>query len=300
MARSRQRRLAIPDDLGARPGRGAPGARATGRLLPRAPRAAPGPARLPLRRLRADGAEAAHGRVRDARRRDGRAAAPRGLLRSAFGRAPGPAGGRAGVLAEGSRGAARLPPPGARHERHARRAGLRSLDDHARGRAARRDRGLQRGRLPRDARAPRLASRAPARRRGLGQGPRGKAGRRRQAEGRHPARGAAPGVARGRDPANAALAGRRAARIPPARGPARLVVDVHALPDVGRRAGGRRRIDRPARTPGNAATGEATRSGTASASRRSSTSWRPAMGPSIRPRARAPARSWRWTRRPAP
>ena len=244
--RSADSRSRIPGDLGAQPGRGAPGARAAGRLLPRAAPAAPRHARLPLRRLRADGAEAAHGRVRDARGRDGRAAAPRDLLRSAFGRAPGPAGGRAGVLAERSGSAARLPPPGARHERHARRAGLRSLDDHARSRAARRDHGLQRGRLPRDARAARLAGRAPARRRGLGQAPRGGSGRRRQAEGRRKARGAAPGVARGRD-RNAALAGRRAARIPPARGPARLVVDVHALPDVARRAGGRRRVDRPAR-----------------------------------------------------
>src|SRR5438094_4349955 len=98
--------MAVPDDLVARPGRGAPGARAAGRLLPRSPATTSRHARLPLRRLRADGTEAAHGRVRDARGRDGRAAAPRGLLRSAFGRAPGPAGGRAGVLAEGSRSAA--------------------------------------------------------------------------------------------------------------------------------------------------------------------------------------------------
>src|SRR2546427_1903216 len=131
------------------------------------------------------------------------AAAPRGLRRSAFGRAPGPAGGRAGVLAEGCRGAARLPPPGARHERHARRAGLRRMDAHARSCAARGDRGLQRGRLPRDARAARLADRAPARRRGLGRAPRSAPGRRRPAEGRRSARGAAAGAARGRDPTNA-------------------------------------------------------------------------------------------------
>src|SRR4029077_19267621 len=98
-ARSRWQSVAIPDDLGPRPGRGAPGARAASRLLPRAPPTTPRDARLPLRRLRADGAEAAHGRVRDPRRRDGRAATPRDLLRSAFGRAPGPASGRAGLLA---------------------------------------------------------------------------------------------------------------------------------------------------------------------------------------------------------
>ena len=48
---------------------------------------------------------------------------------------------------------------------------------------------------------PRLAGRAPAGRRGLGQAPEEKPVDDDQAEGRRPARGAAPGVARGRDPA---------------------------------------------------------------------------------------------------
>ncbi len=66
----------LPAVLGARPRRRAAGVRGVRRPRPRAPRRAPRHARLPLRRLRAVDARAAHGRARDARG-GGRRAAPR-------------------------------------------------------------------------------------------------------------------------------------------------------------------------------------------------------------------------------
>ena len=84
--------LAVPCDLGARPGRRAASLRGAAWTSSRAPRPPSRHARLPLRCLRADGAQAAHGRVCDARGRGGRAAAARGLRGPARGRAAGPAG----------------------------------------------------------------------------------------------------------------------------------------------------------------------------------------------------------------
>ena len=167
---------------------------------------------------------------------------------------------RAGVpalLAEGRGSAAALPAPGRGQERHAGGAGLREMDGHARRRAARRDRRLQRGGLPRDARAARLAGRPPAGGRGLGGSARRAAGRGRQAGGR---RASGTHCARRCSTARAgrvaALAGRRVARIPPARGAAGMVVVLRAVSDVGRRAGRRRRGHRSAGAGGRARAGE--------------------------------------------
>ena len=68
------------------------------------------PARLPLQRLGAEHAQAAHGRARHARGAGGRPAPAQGLRGSAHDRAPGPARGRAQLLAQGRRGALRLHP----------------------------------------------------------------------------------------------------------------------------------------------------------------------------------------------
>ena len=73
------------------------------RPRPRAPRRAPRHARLPLRRLRALDALAAHGRPRHARGRGRRPAPPRGPRRPLPGRPPGPARRRPLLLAEGDR-----------------------------------------------------------------------------------------------------------------------------------------------------------------------------------------------------
>ena len=94
--------------------------------------------------------------------------------------------------------------------------------------------------------AARLADRAPAGRRRLGGAAGRAARRRRQAADRRPARGAAAGaVAGGRD-RHAALAGGRAPGVSPARGAPGVVVVLRPLPDVGRRAGRRRRGHRAA------------------------------------------------------
>ena len=163
--------------------------------------------------------------------------------------------GRAELLAEGRRGAAGL--PAARRDVTSGTRAVLAYEqwmDDARRRAARRDRGLQRGGLPRDARAARLAGRAPAGGRSLGRGARGAAGGRRQAEDRRRARGA-----RARRCSRARRPDRRAGWRPSCssttgarRGPTWWWFFA-AVPDVGRRAGRRRRGDRSARARGRAA-----------------------------------------------
>ncbi len=136
--------------------------RAVRRLRHRAPARVPGHARLPLRRLRALDAGAADGRARDARGGDRRAAARRGARRPAAGRAAGPARRGRVVLAEGHREAVlHAQGRGQLGQRGGDR--VRALARRPRPGAPRRHRRLQRGGLPRDARAARLAARAPAR-----------------------------------------------------------------------------------------------------------------------------------------
>ena len=95
----------VPAVLGARPRAGEAGVRRLPRLRGRAPRRAPGHARLPLRPLRADGAAPARGPARRRRGRGRPAAARRGARRPVRHRAPGPAGGQQLVLAEEARAA---------------------------------------------------------------------------------------------------------------------------------------------------------------------------------------------------
>ena len=170
------------------------------------------------------------------------------FCRSALGRAPGPAGGRAELFAEGSGGAARLPPPGARHQRHARRAGLRGAGWTSRA-AARLDEIAAYN--EEDCRATLALRDWLVEHRpedvGLGRAPGGAARRRRQAEDRRPARGAAPGAAR-RAPRPARRAGWRpsCSSTTGARpGPAWWWFFARCQMSA-RRAGRRRRGDRPA------------------------------------------------------
>jgi hypothetical protein len=158
-ARHLDRRGRLRADLGARRARGAQGVRALDGLDDRAPRCLPGRARLPLQPLRADRAQAADVEVRHPRGRARRAAAPRGLRRPLHGRAPSDARRRAALLAEEHGGVL-----SARARRRGDRG--RRLDPRLPGVAgvtrtgqARRDRRVQRRRLPLDTDAARLAAR---------------------------------------------------------------------------------------------------------------------------------------------
>ena len=78
-----RRRADVPAVLGSRPRGGEGGVRGAHRLLHRAARRPPGHARLPLRRLRVGGGQAADAAPRDARRRGRPAPARRGVRRPA-------------------------------------------------------------------------------------------------------------------------------------------------------------------------------------------------------------------------
>ena len=158
--------LAVPDDLGARPGRGAASVRGAGRLLPASDsRGIPtctSTTTAPTSRRRSSSSWACTRRART------RWTSCCGARSSCDLHSVVRQGLRAGVSSYSLKDVEALPAfrrQAQRHQRHARRADLRAVDGHARGRAARRDRGLQRGGLPRDARAARLAGGAPARRR---------------------------------------------------------------------------------------------------------------------------------------
>ena len=153
--------------LGARPRGRARGVHARDRCHPRAARALPRHARLPLRRLREERPQAAHGRARPARGGGRRPPARRVFvnlyttLRQAL---------RVGVpsysLKELEALAASCARPTSARATTPSSASRVAAD--ARRRPPRRDRRLQRGGLPRDARAPRLAARAAARRHARG------------------------------------------------------------------------------------------------------------------------------------
>ena len=144
--------------LGPRPRRGAGRVRAVRRLRRRAAARVPGHARLPLRRLRAVDARAADGHARDARGGDRRAAARRGARRPAPGRAAGAARRRRVVLAEGVEKLFFTREAEVSSGNEAVIEFERWLDDRDAARLDG-DRRLQRGGLPRDARAARLAAR---------------------------------------------------------------------------------------------------------------------------------------------
>ena len=111
------------------------------------------PARLPLRALRADRAQAPHGPARHARAGGRRAAARRALRRPLRGRAPGRAHRRpSGTRSSRSRSSTCSAAPTAIAEGARQHRRLRGLARSTATRASRRDRGLQRRRLPLHAR----------------------------------------------------------------------------------------------------------------------------------------------------
>ena len=165
----RRRRAALPARSGRTTARESGGVRELHRLRPRAPRGSiPEHARLPLRRLRAERAQAADGPARHPRGRGRRPAPPAGPRRPLHGRPPGAARPQAQLLAQEGRG---LLPASTRDGRGAVAAAGRSSTTSAGSTpatpsAARRDRALQRGGLPLHAGLLRLAAsrRGPRRR----------------------------------------------------------------------------------------------------------------------------------------
>ena len=136
------------------------GLRDVHRPRPRAARGAPGHARLPLRAVRDHGAAADDGPLRHARGRARRPPAARGVRRP-LPRRPGRSHDlAAGVRAEGDRAPARLRAHRADQGRRHLDRRVRALDDRARRRDPRRDRGVQPRGLHRHAGARRLAARA--------------------------------------------------------------------------------------------------------------------------------------------
>ena len=113
------------------------------RPRPRAARGAPGHARLPLRAVRDHGAAADDGPLRHARGRARRPPAARGVRRPLQGRPGRPHDLAAGLRAEGDRAPARLRAHRADQGRRHLDRRVRALDDRARRRDPRGDRGVQ-------------------------------------------------------------------------------------------------------------------------------------------------------------
>ena len=205
----------------------------------------PGPARLPLRRLRDHRAQAADGPLRHPRGRARRPAAARRLRRPLQGRPQRPPRLAAGLRAEGDGGVPRLPPAGGGEGRRHLDRHVRGVDADARPGAARRDRRLQRGGLHRDAAAARLAARAARR------GARASSGRSRCRS--RSSRSRSPEGKAERAALREALldggrgARRAAARLPRPRAQAGLVGVLRPARDDARGAARGRRVDRRAR-----------------------------------------------------
>ena len=248
-------RRAVRRGLGTRPRGRAPGVRALRRLARRAASPPPGHARLPLRALRAHRADAADGAARHARDRDRRPPPRRGARRPLpRDEAGAPRLGRE-LLDQGDREALRV-------RAHRRRRGRRRVDRPLRGvgRDRRRHdprggRALQRGGLPLDVRAPRVAARDPPARPAVARpagAPPAQGGARPARRGAGGARGAAARRCRG---GHAATPARAPRRLPPARGAPAVVGLVPLAAARRRRARRRPDGDRPARVGRPAARG---------------------------------------------
>ena len=251
----RHRGRAVRRGLGTRPRGRAPGVRALRRLARRAAPPPSGPARLPLRALRAHRADAAHGAARHARDRDRRPPPRRGARRPLpRDQAGAPRLGRE-LLDQGDREALRV-------RAHRRRRRRRRVDRPLRGvgRDRQRDdprggRALQRGGLPLDVRAPRVAARDPPARPAVARpagAPPAQGGARPARRGAGGARGAAARRCRG---GHAATPPRAPRRLPPARGAPAVVGLVPLAAARRRRARRRPDGDRPARVGRPAAGG---------------------------------------------